>query len=184
MCRDKFSILLILFILNGCTKESQNEEAYDQEPNIEEIITFKKDVDNVKNAVRQTNDGGYILCGERELQSGDEQIWLLKTNNQGDTIWTQTFGNPYGYGVAAKQTADGGYIITGRTSSFGWNGDVWIIKTNQEGEITNTFNILTSKSNKKIIKVTDLLGRETKQTNQPLFYIYDDGTVEKRIVIE
>ena len=38
--------------------------------------------------------------------------------------------------------------------------------------------------NKQLLKVTDLLGRETKQTNQPLFYIYDDGTVEKRIVIE
>jgi len=38
--------------------------------------------------------------------------------------------------------------------------------------------------NKEVLKVTDLLGRETKQTNQPLFYIYDDGTVEKRIVIE
>ena len=37
---------------------------------------------------------------------------------------------------------------------------------------------------KELLKVTDLLGRETKQTNQPLFYIYDDGTVEKRIVIE
>ena len=39
-------------------------------------------------------------------------------------------------------------------------------------------------TNKLLLKVTDLLGRETKQTNQPLFYIYDDGTVEKRIVIE
>ena len=39
-------------------------------------------------------------------------------------------------------------------------------------------------SNKELLKVTDLLGRETKQTNQPLFYMYDDGTVEKRIVIE
>jgi len=38
--------------------------------------------------------------------------------------------------------------------------------------------------NKHLLKVTDLLGRETKQTNQPLFYIYDDGTVEKRIIIE
>ena len=38
--------------------------------------------------------------------------------------------------------------------------------------------------NKELLKLTDLLGRETKQTNQPLFYIYDDGTVEKRIVIE
>ncbi|MDC0204304.1 DUF4983 domain-containing protein [Flavobacteriales bacterium] len=40
-------------------------------------------------------------------------------------------------------------------------------------------------TNKKLLKVTDLLGRETKNTkNQHLFYIYDDGTVEKRIVIE
>ena len=38
--------------------------------------------------------------------------------------------------------------------------------------------------NKTLIKITDLLGRETKQTNQPLFYIYDDGTVEKIIAIE
>jgi Leucine-rich repeat (LRR) protein len=38
--------------------------------------------------------------------------------------------------------------------------------------------------NKELLKITDLLGRETKQTNQPFFYIYDDGTVEKRIVIE
>ena len=39
-------------------------------------------------------------------------------------------------------------------------------------------------TNKELLKVTDLLGRETKQTNQPLFYIYDDGTVEKRITID
>ena len=38
---------------------------------------------------------------------------------------------------------------------------------------------------KKLLKVTDLLGREIKGTkNEFLFYIYDDGTVEKRIVIE
>jgi len=30
----------------------------------------------------------------------------------------------------------------------------------------------------------NISGRETKGINQPLFYIYDDGTVEKRIIIE
>ena len=39
-------------------------------------------------------------------------------------------------------------------------------------------------ANKELLKVTDLLGRETKQTNQPLLYLYDNGTVEKRTVIE
>ena len=40
-------------------------------------------------------------------------------------------------------------------------------------------------TNKKLLKITDLLGRETKDSkNDVLFYIYDDGSVEKRIVIE
>ena len=34
------------------------------------------------------------------------------------------------------------------------------------------------------MKVIDLLGREIKQTNQTLFCIYDDGTVEKKIIID
>ena len=38
---------------------------------------------------------------------------------------------------------------------------------------------------KKILKFIDLLGRETKvKKNEPLFYIYDDGSVEKKIIIE
>ena len=36
---------------------------------------------------------------------------------------------------------------------------------------------------KELLKVTGLFGRETNQTNQPIFYIYDDGTVEKKITI-
>ena len=40
-------------------------------------------------------------------------------------------------------------------------------------------------NNIKILKVTDLFGRENSgDKNKPLFYIYDDGTVEKKIIIE
>ena len=40
-------------------------------------------------------------------------------------------------------------------------------------------------TNKELLKVTDLFGRETKGSkNEPLFYIYDDGTVEKIITID
>jgi plastocyanin len=39
--------------------------------------------------------------------------------------------------------------------------------------------------NQKLLRVTDLLGRETKGAkNKALLYIYNDGTVQKRIVIE
>ena len=40
-------------------------------------------------------------------------------------------------------------------------------------------------TNKKILKVTDILGREVNEKrNTPLFYIYNDGTVEKKIILE
>ena len=42
-----------------------------------------------------------------------------------------------------------------------------------------------SEHTKYLLKITDILGREVEgNKNEPLFYIYDDGTVEKRIVIE
>ena len=38
--------------------------------------------------------------------------------------------------------------------------------------------------NKELIRIVDFSGRETKQANVPLFYIYDDGTIEKKYIIE
>ena len=47
--------------------------------------------------------------------------------------------------------------------------------------INGTTAINEHTSNKELIKVINILGRETKGTkNEPLFYIYDDGTVEKK----
>ena len=51
--------------------------------------------------------------------------------------------------------------------------------------VVNSVGIEEQASNKKLLKTTDLLGREIKGTkNEVLFYIYDNGAVEKRIVIE
>ena len=47
-----------------------------------------------------------------------------------------------------------------------------------------SINEITNK-NKSLLKIVDVLGREVLPTsNTPLFYIYDDGTVEKKIIIE
>ena len=49
----------------------------------------------------------------------------------------------------------------------------------------NAVNDVSDLSKARLVKIIDVLGRETNpKNNTPLFYIYDNGTVEKRIIIE
>ena len=50
---------------------------------------------------------------------------------------------------------------------------------------TNIHEATTISSLRELLKITTILGQSTKpKPNTPLFYIYDDGTVEKRIIID
>jgi hypothetical protein len=141
-------------------------------------------------SVQQTTDGGYIIAGMTEsIASGYIGVYLIKTDGNGIEQWSKIFGevNYYAEGNSVQQTIDGGYIIAGskRANIPGgsWT-DVYLIKTDSQGNVTSTFNIPIN-PNRKLQKTVDLLGKETKpQTNIPFIEIYDDGTVEKRIVIE
>ncbi len=89
-------------------------------------------------SVEQTADGGYIVSGSRvTLGPTGTDLWLLKTDSQGDTLWTRSFGWAAAeYGRCVHQTADGGYIVCGHTNSFGESAsdnDVLLIKTDSLG---------------------------------------------------
>jgi len=90
-------------------------------------------------AMQQTTDGGYIFAGiDSSSGLGNYNIYLVKTNFSGDTLWTRSYGGSNAdFAQAVQQTADGGYIVAGYTSSFGaGNNDVYLLKTDANGNLT------------------------------------------------
>ena len=137
---------------------------------------------DVGNSVQQTADGGYIITGSTEFNAN---AYLLKTDHNGVELWNRRFGDTSvtTTGQDVIENNGGGYTICG---SYMYDTcKVYVINTDSYGNVTSTLNIPIPNAHRKLKNKVDLSGRETKgKTNQPLFYLYDDGTVEKRIVIE
>jgi hypothetical protein len=88
-------------------------------------------------SVRQTSDGGYIVAGETNYFVGDVNIFLIKTDANGNIIWAKTYGGTdWDDALSVQQTSDGGYIVAGKTNSFGAVGfDIFLIKTDANGDV-------------------------------------------------
>lgn len=85
----------------------------------------------------QDTDGGYVLVGDVfSWETVDYDIWLVKTNGNGDSLWSRTFSGPRrDHCSSIQQTTDGGYVLAGDTRSFGaGENDFWLIKTDSTGD--------------------------------------------------
>ena len=83
--------------------------------------TYGGDGDDYAADVQLTVDGGYIIAGRtNSYGAGDKDMYLIRTDAIGDTVWTQTFGGPgFDYANYIQVTEDGGYAAIGSTTSFG-----------------------------------------------------------------
>ena len=99
--------------------------------------TYGDTSDEGGNSVQETLDGGYIVTGWTWSFGNQSQLYLIKTNASGDTLWTRTYGGPINeVGNSIHQTTDRGYIIAGWTNSFGNWEQVYLIKTDSLGNST------------------------------------------------
>ena len=116
------------------------------------------------------------------LQSGGNQFTNLDIKNGNNTnfIYFSAIYNPNLYCINVD---DSTWAANNLVTS---NGQPAIDSQHYFSDnCSGTTSIQEHTTTKELLKVTDLLGRETKgNKNEVLFYIYDDGTVEKRIVIE
>jgi hypothetical protein len=101
-------------------------------------------------AVTRTNDGGWVIGGITSSHDGDVHglhttvdIWLIRLNAEGDTLWTKCYGGTgHEYIGSIAQCADGGFFVAAKTGSI--DGDVssndggdqlWVVKLSDMGVI-------------------------------------------------
>lgn len=100
--------------------------------------------------VLQHSDGGFLIVGtfgkDFENYEQNSDLWLLKTDGNGDTLWTRTYGGDSDeWAESFDFTEDSGYIITGAKRNFSvsfWM-DVWVVRTDSHGDMiwTKTFGL-------------------------------------------
>jgi len=119
------SICLLYMIVSPLQAQRFSMETYGQE-NTDRGIGIEKALEG----------DGYIMVGyTKSFNSSGENIYVVKTNLEGQLIWQKTYGGMGDdNGWSIKQTHDNSYIIVGFSNSFG-NGDwnIFAIKIDQNG---------------------------------------------------
>ncbi len=81
--------------------------------------------------ILENSNNEYIIAGNSTNPFVGSDIYVIKINDNGDTLWTRNLasnGDDRCYSL--NNASDGGYILTGFTRSFGFNiGANYIIKT-------------------------------------------------------
>lgn len=102
--------------------------------------TYGMDSLDVATSIYKASDGNYLICGYTESTgAGEDDIYVLKINQTGDTLWTKTYGGTRtDNGKAIVETNSSEYVFAGSTGSPGitsGNQDFYLLKTNSSGDL-------------------------------------------------
>lgn len=88
-------------------------------------------------SVTETQDGGIVAVGYRRYENGDNLLYILKTDSNGNKIWDKEFFGSSGdiRGDSVCQLSSGELVVTGHDnpSSGITDSDVYLLKLDSEG---------------------------------------------------
>jgi hypothetical protein len=85
--------------------------------------------------IKETFDGGYIIAGISGVTAGDWHSYFIRTDSNGDTLWTKTFWENYADERIndVYQTPDSGFLFVGNLFSQSSHTGLYLIKTDSSG---------------------------------------------------
>lgn len=83
-----------------------------------------------------TADSGYLVVGLTDTPNDFENIYVVKVDNNGNTVFEKNFGGPQkDVGLSIAPAGDGGFVITGGTRSFSvGEEDLFLFKIDASGD--------------------------------------------------
>jgi hypothetical protein len=93
--------------------------------------------DGQANDIIQTSDGGYLLTGRILASDTNYNLWLLKLDEKGDSVWSKSIGGSlHESGTSILQVDDESYFISGQVDALKNEGhlDAWLLKIDNEGD--------------------------------------------------
>ncbi|MCB9365407.1 MAG: T9SS type A sorting domain-containing protein [Flavobacteriales bacterium] len=89
------------------------------------------------NDVVQTHDSGLVFCGETyNKTSGNSDVYIVKTNSLGDTLWTRTIGGEYrDFGKTLIETSDSNIVVAGMMTTITDSSQAYVIKLDKNGNL-------------------------------------------------
>lgn len=129
------------YILCGTTARDGLEKVWlvktDSAGELEWEATFGGDGWDVGRAVRQTTDRGYIIAGWTTSHGvGEEDVYLIKTDENGNLVWEMNYGGSKadrGYDIIE---IGGGHVVIGQTySKAEASSDIYLIKVDRDGKL-------------------------------------------------
>ncbi|MDQ3048698.1 MAG: T9SS type A sorting domain-containing protein [Bacteroidota bacterium] len=87
--------------------------------------------------IQPTTDGGYVVaCISRSFGWVQPDMWILKLNASGDTLWSRNYGGgDHEHCYSVRQMTDGGYIAIGKTKSYSSRNQTFFLKLNSMGTL-------------------------------------------------
>jgi len=88
-------------------------------------------------SIYATGDGHYVVSGRTDSYgSGHNDLYLLKLDSAGDTVWTRVYGDSlYDWGQSVCGTGDGNYGICGAKWGASDNLDIFVLKVTPAGTL-------------------------------------------------